>query len=164
MQINYVQLFVNNGSTEIRVEIPIRKMRITEGNDFTLHCKTTKDWHSCTWGRYSNEETCQFKYMKLGAIERWKPRKTNCGSSYRTPKFNRRNEKTWINQCGENNRECTITISGAQIADAGEWYCEVEPCESIEGIGCCAMNAGERKRANVTVQVRCLNTEYLGVS
>ena len=125
-----------------------------------MPCRTTKDWHSCTWKKASIESRCPFVYAQH-TYEQWKPLRNDkeCDTAYRRPTLNLINDKTWEDQCGKNNRECTITISKARLSDKGVWYCIVEPCEMIKGIGCTQKGDGANK-TNVTVQVRCINKKY----
>ena len=158
MPIYHVALFVNHLSNEIRVEIQARNglIRVTEGRDLTLSCKTTFDWHSCTWKKASIEQTCRFEY-KNHTYGTWKPSRTDCGDAYREPEIK---SDTWGNRCGENNRECAITISDAKLSDKGEWSCTFQPCEIIKGTGCIKSGAG-MYNATVEVQVRCINIKCL---
>ena len=143
------------------ITAPGGKIRVIEGDDLRLSCKTTKDWHSCTWRKASIEESCRFVYKKLrDTYDEWKPVRLDCVSAYRDPEINVKNDKIWYDQCGENNRECTITISDAKLSDAGEWYCKVEPCETIKGIGCTEKGAGKPNETKVFVEVRCINMKY----
>ena len=159
MPIYHVALFVNHLSTEIRVEIQARNglIRVTEGEDLTLSCKTTFDWHSCTWKKASIKETCRFEY-KNHTYGTWKPRETVCDGAYRDPDL--KIDEAWGDQCGKNNRECTITISDAELSDKGEWSCTVQPCETIKGIGCTKSGNGSLE-AKVELQVRCINIKCL---
>ena len=162
MPIYHVALFINHLSTEIRVEIQARNglIRVTEGEDLTLSCKTTFDWHSCTWKKASIDENCRFEY-KNHTYGTWKPSRCDdggCDSAYRKPEL--KSDTAWNDTCGKNNTDCTITISNAQISDKGEWSCTVQPCETIKGIGCMKSGNGSSE-AKVEVQVRCINTQCL---
>ena len=159
MSIYNAVIFVNHFSTEIRVRIRARKgmIRVTEGNDLTISCITTKSWHSCTWEKPMIKKTCRYQYNKH-THGTWKPNQTICDDAYRNLEL--QGDKVWPDQCGKNNTECTITISDAQISDAGKWTCTVQSCETIKGIGCKKSGAGISE-ANVTVQVRCINIKCL---
>ena len=143
------------------ITAPGGKIRVIEGDDLRLSCKTTKDWHSCTWRKAPNKVKCRFKYTQPElTYDEWKPDRADCGAVYRDPQFNDKKNKVWDNKCGKNNRECTITLSEARLSDTGEWYCKVEPCETIEGKGCIEKGAGAPNETQVFVEVRCINIKY----
>ena len=154
-------LFINILSTEFRVEIsaPKGKIRVIEGDDLTLSCIATRDWHSCTWRKASIKKICRFEYSKITGRLEWKTKEIECDLTYRDPTFNSNNDRIWYDPCGKGNRKCTITLSKAQLSDADDWNCEVEPCEMIEGIGC-TQKGGVAANVSVNVEVRCLDIKY----
>ena len=91
------------------------------------------------------------------AYDEWKPTENGCDGTYRDPKLNDKKIKIWYDQCGKNNRECTITVSNARLSDTDDWYCTVEPCEMIKGKGCVEKGTGGPNGAKVFVKVRGIN-------